>query len=157
MTELIDSGTAGLIERSPFLAQLLRQLRVFDTRGHRKCKSDEEILAPFVVDREARKRIPIIDDPDPRVLERLDLYYAAAAVAIERASGVMVTPMIKMHPEGFGRVMLTAGRLIAFNRYHRDVHRFGFDSLDALAQKGAEVVAAGLDMVRRYPEIAAYD
>jgi probable nitrogen fixation protein len=99
----------------------------------------------------------MIGDPDSEVLERLDLYYAAAALAIERACGVMVTTMIKMHHEGFGRVMLTAGRLIVFNRYHRDVHRFGFDSLSALAQKGDEAVAAGLDMVRRYPEVAASD
>ncbi len=157
MTELADNSTAELIERSPFLAQLVKQLRALDAYGHREGKRDEEILAPFIVDREARKRIPMIDDPDPEVLERLDLFYGAAALAIERASGAMVTPMIKMHHEGFGRVMLTAGRLIVFNRYHRDVHRFGFDSLSALAQKGDEVVAAGLDMVQRFPEIAAYD
>lgn len=155
MTELADP--AELLERSPFLAQLVKQLRAVDTHGQWEGKRDEDILAPFIVDREARKRIPMIDDPDPDVLERLDLFYGAAALAIERASGVMVTPMIKMHHEGFGRVMLTAGRLIVFNRYHRDVHRFGFDSLEALARKGDEVVAAGLDMVRRYPEITAGD
>jgi probable nitrogen fixation protein len=157
MTEIAECSAAGLLDGSPFLAQLVRQVRALDTHGQWEGKSDEEILAPYVVDREARKRIPMIDDPDPEVLERLDLYYGAAALAIERASGVMVTPMIKMHHEGFGRVMLTAGRLIVFNRYHRDVHRFGFDSLEALARKGDEVVAAGLDMVRRYPEITAGD
>jgi probable nitrogen fixation protein len=157
MTELADSSAAELIERSPFLAQLVKQVRALDTHGQWEGKRDEVILAPFVVDSEARKRIPMIDDPDPEVLDRLDLYYGTAALAIERASGVMVSSMIKMRHEGVGRVMLTAGRLIVFNRYHRDVHRFGFDSLDALARKGDEVVAAGLDMVRRYPEIAVGD
>jgi probable nitrogen fixation protein len=157
MNELADGSAAELIERSPFLSQLVKQLRALDTHGQWEGKRDEVILGPFVVDREARKRIPIIDDPDPEVFERMDLYYGAAALAIERASGVMVTMMIKMHHEGFGRVMLTAGRLILFNRYHRDVHRFGFDSLGVLAQKGDEVVAAGVDMVHRFPEIAAYD
>jgi probable nitrogen fixation protein len=157
MTELAENNTAELIKGSPFLAQLVQQMRALDAHGHWESKRDEEIIAPFILDREARRRIPVIDDPDPEVLERLDLYYAAAALAIERASRVMVTPMIKMHHEGFGRVMLTAGRLIVFNRYHRDVHRFGFDNLGVLAQRGDEVVAAGVDMVRRYPEIAAYD
>lgn len=155
MTELADP--AELLERSSFLAQLVKQLRAVDTHGQWEGKRDKDILAPFIVDREARKRIPMIDDPDPDVLERLDLFYGAAALAIERASGVMVTSMIKMHHEGFGRVILTAGRLIVFNRYHRDVHRFGFDSLSALAQKGDEVVAAGLYLLQRFPEIAAYD
>jgi probable nitrogen fixation protein len=157
MIDFAESGTDEIIERSPFLAQLVQQVRALDCYGHWEGKRDEEILAPFIVDRAARRRIPMIDDPDPEVLERLDIYYGAAALAIERASGVMVTPMIKMHHEGFGRVMLTAGRLIVFNRYHRDVHRFGFDSLGALAQMGDEVVASGLDMVRRYPEITAGD
>jgi len=156
MTELADSAVE-LIKRSPFLAELVKQWRALDAHGHWEGKRDAEILAPYIIDREARKRIAMIDDPDPELLERLDLYYAAAALAIERACGVMVTPMIKMHHEGFGRVILAAGRLIVFNRYHRDVHRFGFDSLGALAQKGDEVVSAGLEMVRRYPEVAAYD
>jgi probable nitrogen fixation protein len=157
VTELAEGGTAEMIERSPFLAQLVQQMRALDSYGHWEGKRDEEILAPFIVDRQARRRIPIIDDPDPEVLERLDLYYAAAALVIEHAGGIMVTPMIKMHHEGFGRVVLIAGRLIVFNRYHRDVHRFGFESLGVLALKGDEVVAAGLDMVRRYPEVATYD
>lgn len=157
MTEVLEAGASELIGRSPFLAQLVKQLRALDTHGHWEGKRDEELLAPFIVDRAARKRIPMIDDPDPEVLERLDLFYSAAALAIERACGVIVTTMIKMHHEGFGRVMLTAGRLIVFNRYHRDVHRFGFDNLGGLAQKGDEVVAAGADMVQRFPEVAAYD
>jgi probable nitrogen fixation protein len=37
----------------------------------------------------------------------------------------MVTPMTKMSHEGFGRTVLTTGRLIVVNRHLRDVHRFG--------------------------------
>ena len=157
MTEPISSNAAQLIEGSRFLLELVRQVRALDTHGHWEGKCDETILAPFIIDREARKRIPMIDDPDPEVLERLELFYSAAALAIERVSGVMVTQMMKMHHEGFGRVMLTAGRLIIFNRYHRDVHRFGFDNLDELVRKGDLVVAAGLDMVRRYPEVTVHE
>ena len=61
------------------------------------------------------------------------------ALTIERATGVMVTPMMKMHHEGFGRMILAAGRLIVVNKQLRDVHRFGFDSLDKLAEDGEQV------------------
>ena len=36
--------------------------------------------------------------------------------------------MMKMSHEGFGRMILTAGRLIVVNKHLRDVHRFGFES-----------------------------
>ena len=50
----------------------------------------------------------------------------------------MVAPMMKMHHEGFGRMILTAGRLIVANKYLRDIHRFGFDSLEKLAEEGGK-------------------
>ena len=76
-------------------------------------------------------------------------------LSIERATGHMVTPMMKMHHEGFGRMILTAGRLIVVNKQLRDVHRFGFDSLAKLAEEGEKFVAAGIEMIRKYPEVAA--
>jgi probable nitrogen fixation protein len=53
-------------------------------------------------------------------------------------------------------MILTAGRLIAVNKQLRDVHRFGFDSLEALAAEGGKLVAAGVEMVEKYPELANY-
>jgi len=38
----------------------------------------------------------------------------------------------------------------------RDVHRFGFDSLARLAEEGAKFVAAGVEMINQYPEVAKY-
>ena len=62
-------------------------------------------------------------DPDPETLWRLELFYNAVGLAVERQTGVMVSPMMKMHHEGFGR-------LIVVNKHLRDVHRFGFPSLE---------------------------
>jgi probable nitrogen fixation protein len=59
-----------------------------------------------------------------------------------------------MHHEGFGRVILTAGRLVVVSKVHRDLHRFGFDSLSVLAAEGAKQVAAGAEMIQKYSEVA---
>ena len=59
----------------------------------------------------------------------------------------MVSPMMKMHHEGFGRMVLIGGRLIVVNKQLRDVHRFGFDSLGKLADEGREIVKAGVEMI----------
>ena len=47
--------------------------------------------------------------------------------------------MLKMHHEGFGRMVLIGGRLIVVNKQLRDVHRFGFDNMDKLAEEGDEI------------------
>ena len=79
-------------------------------------------------------------DPDPETLWRIELFYNAVGLATERATGVMVSPMMKLHHEGFGRLVLIAGRLIVFNKYLRDVHRFGFASLEDLVESGEKAV-----------------
>ena len=133
MTE--QSAAVSALE-SPFVQELIKQWRAQDTHGMWEGKKDEELLAPYIVTREQRRQMPIIDDPDPELLWRMELFYNAVGLAIERRSGIVATPMMKMHHEGFGRLVLTAGRLIVINKYLRDVHRFGFESLDKLAAEG---------------------
>src|SRR5262249_13392237 len=124
--------------------------------GHWDGKADAEVLAPYVVDKAARKLIPIIDDPDPDVLWRLDLFYSAAGLAIERKCGLIASPMIKINHEGFGRAILSTARLIAFGKSHRAIHRFGFDSLAALAEAGDAIVREALAMIARFPDVANF-
>lgn len=151
------NGTMQAVEGSSlFLKELAKQFRAQDTYGTWDKKSDMELLEPYILDREKRQAIPIVGDPDPETLWRVELFYNAVGLAIERETGVMVTPMMKMHHEGFGRMILCASRLIVVNRQLRDVHRFGFPSIEKLAQEGDKLVAAGVEMIRRYPEVANY-
>lgn len=143
-------------KNSLFLAELIKLWRAQDAYGTWEGKSDPELLEPYVVDKEKRKEIPIIGDPDPEMLWRLELYYGAVGLAIERQTGNMVTPMMKMHHEGFGRIVLIAGRLIVVNKQLRDVHRFGFLTLEKLAEEGEKLVNAGVEMIRKYPDVANY-
>ncbi|MDO8891994.1 MAG: NifX-associated nitrogen fixation protein [Sulfurimicrobium sp.] len=144
------------LKSSPFLVELIKQWRAQDAYGAWEGKSDEELLAPYVIDKEKRKEIPIIGDPDPETLWRLELFYNAVGLAIERQTGVMVSPMMKMSHEGFGRMVLLAGRLVAVNKQLRDVHRFGFLTLAKLAEEGDKFVSGGVEMVKKFPDVANY-
>jgi probable nitrogen fixation protein len=141
---------------SEFVKELIKQWRAQDAHGAWDRKSDLQLLEPYILDKERRKQIPLMGDPDPETLWRLELFYNAIGLSIERVTGIMVTPMMKMHHEGFGRMILAAGRLIVVNKQLRDVHRFGFDSLDKLAEEGEKFVAAGIEMINKYPEVARY-
>ena len=142
--------------QSLFVKELIKQWRAQDTHGTWEGKTDATLLAPYIVTREQRRQMAIIDDPDPETLWRVELFYNAIGLAIERQTGVMVTPMMKMSHEGFGRIVLLAGRLVAVNKQLRDVHRFGFESMEKLAEEGEKQVAAGIAMVEQFPGAAKY-
>ena len=144
------------VDGAAFLRELVKVWRAQDTHGTWDGKGDGELLAPYVVTREQRREMPIIGDPDPDVLWRVELFFNAVGLAIERRTGVMVAPMMKMHHEGFGRLVLLAGRLVAVNKQLRDVHRFGFESQQRLGQEGAKYVEAGVAMIRQFPDVARY-
>jgi probable nitrogen fixation protein len=141
---------------SAFIKELIKQWRAQDAYGAWDRKSDLDLLEPYILDKEKRRQMPIIGDPDPETLWRIELFYNAIGLAIERVTGVMVSPMMKMHHEGFGRMILTAGRLVVVNKQLRDVHRFGFDSLARLTQEGEKLIAAGVEMIEKFPEVARY-
>jgi probable nitrogen fixation protein len=143
-------------EDSLFIKELIKVWRAQDTHGTWEKKTDVSLLDPYVVTKEQRREIPIIGDPDPEILWRLELFYNAVGLAIERRTGCMVQPMMKMSHEGFGRMILTTGRLIVVNKHLRDVHRFGFETLEKLAAEGAKLVDAGVEMIEKFPEVARY-
>jgi probable nitrogen fixation protein len=141
---------------SVFLKELVKQWRAQDTHGAWDKKSDLELIGPYIITKEQRREIPIMGDPDPETLWRLELFYNAVGLSVERATGIMVSPMMKMHHEGFGRLVLTAGRLVVINKHLRDVHRFGFDSLEKLVAEGEKLVAGAIGMIEKFPEVAKY-
>jgi probable nitrogen fixation protein len=146
------SGTDALA--SPFLKALVRLIRAEDSYGSWDKKSDVDLLGPFLLTKEGRRAIPIIGDPDPDTLHRVDQFYQAVGLTIEEKTGLMASPMMKMSHEGFGRVVLTAGKLVVYAKSLRDVHRFGFDGTGALAREGEKAVDQAVTTINAYPEVA---
>lgn len=151
-----DAPDEAALLSDPFVLELIKQIRAQDTHGTWEGKSDAKLLEPYILTAEQRRALPIMGDPDPETLWRLDLFHNAVGLAIERATKCMVSPMTKMSHEGFGRTVLTTGRLIVVNRHLRDVHRFGFPSLAKLAEAGNKLVKEGIEMIEKYREVATY-
>lgn len=139
---------------APFLQALVRLIRAEDSYGAWDKKRDVDLLAPFIVTKEARRSIPIIGDPDPDTMHRVEQFYQAVGLAIEQKTGLMASAMMKMSHEGFGRLVLTVGKLVAYSKSLRDVHRFGFESPEALAREGEKVTDQAVASIAEYPEVA---
>ena len=153
--ELVLEDDAAAAEE-PFVKTLIQVWRAQDSHGAWETKADLDLLKAYIVTKEERRAMPIMADPDPDVLWRMELFYNAVALRIEKETGVMVTPMMKMSHEGFGRMVLIGGRLIVVNKQLRDVHRFGFLSLSKLAEQGEKFVREGLGMIEKFPDAARY-
>jgi len=141
---------------TPYVRELIKQIRAQDTHGVWESKPDLKLLEPYILTAEQRRALPMMADPDPDTLWRIELFFNAVGLAIERQTGVIATPMLKMSHEGFGRMVLLAGRLVVVNKHMRDAHRFGFASLAKLADQGSRYVQEAVDMIERFPEAARW-
>jgi len=142
------------LKELPFLKVLISLIRAEDSYGAWERKSDLALLDEFVVSKEARRALPIMGDPDPDVMHRVEQFYKAVGLRIEQRTGLMASPTVKLHHEGFGRLFITVGKLVALSKTLRDVHRFGFDTLNALADEGEKAVDKALASIEEFPDVA---
>jgi probable nitrogen fixation protein len=150
----MDAESDALALQSPFLRSLTSLIRAQDRFGVWEKKDDTQLLAEFVVDKEKRKLLPIVGDPDPDLLTRLEWFYGAIGLQVESRTGVMASPIMQMSHEGFGRMVVTAGRLVVINKHLRDIHRFGFLSLAKLAAEGSKMVDDAVAWIEKHPDVA---
>ena len=137
---------------SRFLHELARRFRARAGLDAWDGRSDREVLAPLVYRPGRRDRDA--DEVDADVYLHIELFYEAIAAAVEARTGVPCSPMLRMHHEGHGRVVVLAGRLVVVSRWLRDAGRFGFESVEKIAEAGERLVDTGVEMIARFPEVA---
>jgi len=137
-----------------FMQEMARQMRALDTWDKYDGWSDAKILDPFILTRERRQEIPVVGDPDELVMARVKCLYNAISFLIEKETGIMAVPVVNLSHEGFGRVLITVGKLVVLDRSLRDVHRFGFKSVEKMVHEGDRMLASALALIAKYPEVA---
>ncbi|TVS10887.1 MAG: NifX-associated nitrogen fixation protein [Gammaproteobacteria bacterium] len=137
-----------------FAREMLRQMRALDTYGTCDNWPVERILEPFVLTKEKKREIPVIGDPDEIVVARVKAFYNAISALIEKECGLMAVPMINLTHEGFGRALITVGKLVVMDRTLRDVHRFGFPSLSRMKDEADMLLSVALEIVGQHPKVA---
>jgi probable nitrogen fixation protein len=145
--------SAELLQR-PFLKAVVSLIRAEDRHGAWDRRTDLELLGPFVVTREARKALPIVGDPGPDALARVEQFYKAVCLRIEQRTSLMASQVLALNHEGFGRLVLTVGKLVALSKSLRDVHRFGFQDLAALDGEGEKAVDLAVKAIEAFPQVA---
>jgi probable nitrogen fixation protein len=137
-----------------FIQEMVKQMRAIDSYGTYDGWPVERILAPYVVTKEQRREIPVIGDPDEILLSRIKAFYNAIASLVEKECTLMAVPMINITHEGFGRVVITVGKLVVVDRTLRDVHRYGYESLSKMKDEADKLLSVALEIVGRHPDVA---
>jgi probable nitrogen fixation protein len=151
---MTETAELDPILTTDYIKEMVKQMRAIDSYGTYDDWSVEQILAPFIKTKEERRQIPVIGDPDEEILARVKCFYNAIAVMIEKECGHMAVPMINITHEGFGRALITVGKLVVMDRTVRDVHRFSFDSLSKMKDEADKLLSVALEIVGKYPEVA---
>lgn len=139
---------------SDFTKEMIRQMRAIDTYGTYDDWSAAKILEPFVLTKEMKREIPIVGDPDEIVMARVKAFYNAIASMIEKECGLMAVPMLNLSHEGFGRVIITVGKLLVVDKVLRDVHRFGFPSLSKMKDEADKLLSVALEIIGKHSDVA---
>lgn len=138
----------------PFVKQMVVQLRAMDSYGTYDTWSDARVLDPLVLTKERRRQIPVVGDPDETTVSRVKAYYNAIAQVVERETGLLAVPVINLTHEGFGRALILVGKLVALDKSLRDVHRFGFDSLEKMVEEAEKVLGKAVGLVTQHRDVA---
>jgi probable nitrogen fixation protein len=153
MSELVVDINDPILT-SDFMLEMAKQMRAIDSYGTFDGMSNGEVLDPFVLTKERRKELPVIGDPDEIVIARMRAYYNAIATLIEKECGLMAVPLLNLSHEGFGRVLITVGKLVVHDRSLRDMHRFGFASLSKMKDEADNVLAIAMELIGTHDKVA---
>lgn len=137
-----------------FIKEMARQMRALDTYGTYSGWTVEQILDPFVMTKERKATIPLVGDPDEETMARVKAFYNAISVLIEKECKLLAVPLIHLTHEGFGRALITVGKLVAVDKTLRDVHRFGFASLSKMKDEADKLLGIALERIGQYPAVA---
>ena len=142
------------IFETDFVKEMARQMRALDTYGTYQGWTVEKILDPYVLTKERKANIPMIGDPDDETISRVKAFYNAIAVLIEKECKLLAVPLVHLTHEGFGRAIITVGKLVAVEKTLRDVHRFGFPSLSKMKDDADKLLGIALERIGQYPNVA---
>ncbi len=137
-----------------FIKEMVRQMRALDSYGQYDGFPVEILLAPFVLTKERKAETPLVGDPDETTVAAVKAFYNSIAVLIEKECGLMAGSLIHLSHEGFGRVLITVGKLVVLDRTLRDVHRFGFLSLSKMKDEADKYLSVALEIVGKFPDVA---
>lgn len=137
-----------------FIKTLIVQVRALDQFGTWTGKSDADLLQEkYIRTKEDLKNIPIIADIDEMQIKDIRLIFQAVALAFEKITGVMASVVMEMSHEGFGRVVVFAGKIVLCEKFFKDAHRYSFREYSKLEEEGEKFLLSAQETYNKYKNV----
>ncbi len=156
---MTDANTVLIADDDPVLTtefgmELIRQMRATDAYGHADAVSNAKMLSAFILTEDKKRSLPVIGNVDARMIERIQVFYNTIAVLIEKECRLMATSLVHLNNEGFGRIVITVGKLVVLDKTVREAHRFGFPSLSKMKDEADKVLSIALELIGEHSNVA---
>lgn len=139
---------------SDFVKEMVKQMRALDTYGTYDKWPAARVLEPYILTKERKQEIPVVGDPDEITMSRVRAFYNTIAVLIEKECGLMAVPLVNLTHEGFGRALITVGKLVVMDRTLRDVHRFGFAGIGQMKDEADKILSIAINLIGSHSDVA---
>lgn len=155
MSEEVCIDCDDQLLQTDFIIELLGQIRAQDTYGRNEKTGNCELLQQYILTKEQKKALPLVANIDAATRIRIQAFYKALTLIIEKECCHLSSLAINLNDEGFGRILIVVGRLVVLDKVVRDAHRFGFPSLAALKTESDKLLNGAQSLVSAYPQVAA--
>lgn len=139
---------------SLFEQNLIRIIDSYDSLGvYRNFTNEQKIVRSFLLTKEEKQEMDSCGHLSEKYKAQITLFFQAVALTIEQTSGKMVSSILEVNDEGFGRAVLYSGRLVLLSKGLRGTMQFGYTKIEKALKEGEKYVTDGISWIQRYPEI----
>lgn len=118
---------------------IAEKIRGNDSFNVYKRISDEDLIMK-VLTRKKRSLNDLYENISDDNVFAVKIFYESIAVMAERMLGVQVNCCFDISMEGFGKVLLYHEYYILFIKHLRNLHQFGFNSMESINRQGMEIL-----------------
>ncbi|HBI02788.1 MAG TPA: hypothetical protein DDY49_02000 [Paenibacillaceae bacterium] len=96
---------------SSFAKNLIRVIDSYDSLGvYRNFTPEQKMARSFLLTNEEKQQMISCGHLDDKYKSQITLFFQAVALTIEEETGKMVSSIMEINDEGFGRAVLYSGR-----------------------------------------------
>ncbi len=139
---------------SSFAKNLIRVIDSYDSLGvYRNFTPEQKMARSFLLTNEEKQQMISCGHLDDKYKSQITLFFQAVALTIEEETGKMVSSIMEINDEGFGRAVLYSGRLVLLSKGLRGTMQFGYTKMEKAIKEGEKYVADGCSWIEKYPEV----
>ncbi|WP_223070349.1 DUF269 domain-containing protein [Paenibacillus caui] len=139
-----------------FGRSLCQILDAYDYFGKGSALSgDEKIARLALFTKEEKQALGMDCTPSPKLRQQVENVFQALALTLEAETNCLVQSMVDMNSEGFGRAIVSSGRLILISTTLRAGLRFPFTSQAKLEKFALSSLREALGFAKCHDEVTA--